>query len=49
MKVETIKFASVRIVKDNEAQVKNVPPELETLAEARIGLISEEGGKDKGM
>ncbi len=48
-KVEIAKFTPPQIVKDEEVREEDKPPEQEKIAEAKIGVINQEGIKDIGL
>ncbi|MDP4245602.1 MAG: TonB family protein [Bacteroidota bacterium] len=48
-KVEVTKFTPPRIVKDNEVNEDEKPPEQQRLQDTRIGAINQEGVKDEGV
>jgi protein TonB len=48
-KVEIAKFTPPKIVKDEEVKEDEKPPEIEKIAEAKIGVINQEGSKDIGI
>lgn len=48
-KVEIAKFTPPKIVKDEEVKEDEKPPEMEKIAEAKIGVINQEGSKDIGI
>jgi protein TonB len=48
-KVEIAKFTPPQIVKDEEVKEDEKPPEMEKIAEAKIGTINQEGTKDEGV
>ena len=48
-KVEVTKFTPPKIVKDEEVKEEEKPPEVEKLAETKIGTINQEGIKDEGI
>ncbi len=48
-KVEMAKFTPPKIVKDEEVKAEDVPPEVDKLDDAAIGLKNQEGIKDEGI
>ncbi len=48
-KVEMAKFTPPKIVKDEEVQEEEKPPEVEKLEDTKIGAINQEGIKDEGI
>ncbi|HEY8387385.1 MAG TPA: TonB family protein [Parasegetibacter sp.] len=45
-KVETVKYTPPKIVKDEEVREDEKPPKQEEVAEAKIGVVNQEGIKD---
>lgn len=48
-KVEITKFTPPKIVKDEEVNTDERPPEQEKLQDTKIGAINQEGAKDEGI
>jgi periplasmic protein TonB len=48
-KVEILKFTPPVIVNDDQVKKEDMPPEIETVADTKIGTFNQDGVKDEGL